>query len=307
MKIIALLTCLLVLQVPDAIAQASDRSIEAVQFLPGSTPGEVLVEVTVGLDSSDAGQPKDLSFVLDVSVPGIPAWSGLVAASDIENNCSSFQCEALLCKYFTVGSGTGAIVDAPCTPLVVGGSDCGCLGKFSAGLSTSMQPGSSVTVQVIAAPFSEPDTDSSNDVFTLPFDKWFGLEALSTDRITVPLTTGGPQVLYLDAGAAHAGEIYLVIGSASGTSPGVVFGNATIPLNFDAYLQTTLQSINTPVFAGTFGILDGTGQASCSINVPAGLSPSLAGLGLHHAGLTFDFNGALKFASNPVPLTLTGS
>lgn len=128
---------------------------------------------------------------------------------------------------------------------------------------------------------------------------------LETDTETISVAAGGTQNLDLDAGADRAGDLYLVLGSASGTAPGFAVGGVVLPLVADGYTDFTLASANAGVFSGTFGNLDGCGRATASIVLPGGSDAALAGLALNHAFLTIDTGTfAPDFASNASPLNL---
>lgn len=126
---------------------------------------------------------------------------------------------------------------------------------------------------------------------------------LSVDQLIVSRSEGGQQNFSLAAGAAFAGQIYLLLGSASGTSPGLDLGSVTLPLVVDAYTSFTLSG-GAPVLSGAAGLLDGAGSAGASLTLtPALLPPAQVGLTLHHAALVF--NGLVfTLASNPVGFVL---
>ena len=125
---------------------------------------------------------------------------------------------------------------------------------------------------------------------------------LFSPTLEVSLSTGGTQSLKLDAGAAHAGDPYLLLGSVSGTTPGTVVGGTILPLNWDGYSLATLTLANQAPFLGTFGLLDAAGTAQAQLALPPGLDPYLAGVTIQHAFLATGAAGV--FASNPLPLTL---
>ena len=122
----------------------------------------------------------------------------------------------------------------------------------------------------------------------------------------VSLAAGGSHVLELAAGPACAHDVYLVLGSTSGTEPGVPLGDLVLALVPDSYTNLTLVAPNQPPLASTLGVLDASGTASAAIVVPAGSNPTLAGLVFHHAFLALDAAaaGLVTFASDPVSLTL---
>lgn len=129
---------------------------------------------------------------------------------------------------------------------------------------------------------------------------------MTGDVSSVPLSAGGTQVLDLSAGpTVGPGLLYLVAGSMTGSAPGFSLGGVHVPLVIDAYTMLTVNSANQGPFVGTLGLLDGTGQGSASIAVPAGTAPSLAGATLHHAMILVNLaQGAVLSASNPVELQL---
>ncbi len=129
--------------------------------------------------------------------------------------------------------------------------------------------------------------------------------ALETDVESLSLSAGGTQSLSLDAGPSKAGWSYWIFGSATGTAPGLDFGNGLLlPLNFDAYFQFTLSKPFSGIFSNYVGALDGNGAGVAINSLPAAMDPSLAGITLHHAYLaTPNFPGA-EFASNAMPVTL---
>lgn len=116
-------------------------------------------------------------------------------------------------------------------------------------------------------------------------------------------TTGGTHTLYLNGGAAHAGEVYVVVGSITGTSPGTFAGSVFFPLNVDFYTQIMLGSLNVPPFFNTLGSLDASGRAVAAIQLPPNIS-NLAGIVLYHVFGTLDGFGVANFASEPATLTI---
>ena len=115
----------------------------------------------------------------------------------------------------------------------------------------------------------------------------------------VSVTSGGQQDLTLDAGPAHAGELFLVLGSLSGTSPGIALGGEVVPLNPDAYLLHTAAAHPAPM-QPPLGTLDGQGTASLAFALGAGVvQPSFAGVTAHHAALLLDpVTIAIRLVSN---------
>src|SRR5690606_10136053 len=100
----------------------------------------------------------------------------------------------------------------------------------------------------------------------------------------------------LQAGQERAGHAYLVMGSASGTEPGLDLGSVRVPLNAAGSLLGTIGAANGPIFADTFGVLDAEGGGAATLHVPP--LPVLRGLVLDHAFVTAGPSG-IDFASNP--------
>lgn len=117
---------------------------------------------------------------------------------------------------------------------------------------------------------------------------------LSVDTSSISGSSGGAQHFTLAAGAAQAGSLYLLLGSISGTLPGLAAGALVLPLNFDLYTQLTLSAPNSQFLIGTLGALDASGHASAQLALPAGLQLS-SELTAYHAYVLLD----------PVALTVT--
>ena len=83
-------------------------------------------------------------------------------------------------------------------------------------------------------------------------------------------------------------QIYILIGSLSGTRPGTPFPPITIPLNLDSWLDISLGFANTAIYTNTLGLLDANGKATMSFTMPSGVSGA-SGLTLHHSAVLFDF------------------
>ena len=126
---------------------------------------------------------------------------------------------------------------------------------------------------------------------------------LNTDTDSLSVTNGGFQTFLLDAGVGRAGDFYLLLGSLSGTSPGLpIAGADVLPLNLDGYFGFTLASPNTGPLVNTFGLLDATGHAEARLNINPGVLGALAGASVHHAYVAFDLSLVVSRVSNPVQL-----
>ena len=141
------------------------------------------------------------------------------------------------------------------------------------------------------APFTAYDADEV--AFTEP-------AFLSADADTVP-EAGGTVNFHLCGYGDHAGRNYLLLGSVSGTDPGTPLpgGQAVLPLNWDTFTNVVLSLLNSSIFSGFMGTLDGTGYAAASLNLPP--VPGMAGITLYFA---YALNGPWNFASNPVSVEI---
>jgi len=125
------------------------------------------------------------------------------------------------------------------------------------------------------------------------------------DVDVLPVSAGGTQSLTVQAGAAHAGEIYWILGSLSGTAPGTPAGSFVLPLNPDPYFTYTLNHPNSGLLVDTFGHLDAVGEASAAFVLPFASPPALAGQTVHHAAVLLDaMSLSVTGVTNPVKLEL---
>ncbi len=124
---------------------------------------------------------------------------------------------------------------------------------------------------------------------------------LLRDGVSVSVRTGGRQDFRLRAGPQHAFRGYLLAGSF-GTTPGFAIGPVPVPLNQDPWLLWSLAAANGKHYPGSFGVLDGNGEAKAAVELPS-LPPGMAGVALHHAYVVFDAGG-VRMASNAVKLSL---
>ncbi|MFT4710115.1 MAG: hypothetical protein ACI9D0_000881 [Bacteroidia bacterium] len=93
---------------------------------------------------------------------------------------------------------------------------------------------------------------------------YFELDSLLSGESELPLTYGGTQELSLRPGVSHAGETYIMLGSASGTLAGVPIPGTSlvVPLVPDAYTTFLLTSPGASnVMKGGIGVIDADGFA----------------------------------------------
>lgn len=152
------------------------------------------------------------------------------------------------------------------------------------------------------------DNDGVQDIICAAYD-WFGFikssvfyfhgrGPLSASENVLSRSTGGTITFSLNAGIAHGNANYFVLGSASGTEPGLTLpGGSILPLNRDAVLDYIFVHHNNAFFQDFRGILDPDGKASAILNAPS--VPLAAGTVIHFA---FTTENPYDFQSNPVPV-----
>ncbi len=125
--------------------------------------------------------------------------------------------------------------------------------------------------------------------------------SLTADVARLHDANGATAHFQLDATPAHAGAIYVLVASLSGTEPGLPLGpQLVLPLNPDAMLQASLGLANSSIFVNSLGLLDGAGRASAGFATPPSLLGSQLGRPLSFAFATLPF----AFVSTAVSLTI---
>lgn len=170
----------------------------------------------------------------------------------------------------------------------------------SAHLSTSVNADEEVLV------VWEDDRHGSEDIFAqnLHDDGSLGSQYLEVDVVSISLAAGGTAQLMLDAGSAFAGKAYVVLGSNTGTSPGIFGHGVQIDLNNGRYFQQTLNNPTFSLFTDFRGNLDASGRAIASVQVPPGFNPALAGTTIAHAFVTVETGGVVSLVSESDIFTL---
>jgi hypothetical protein len=149
-------------------------------------------------------------------------------------------------------------------------------------------------------PYADIDADGQLDDCGLP--------AFVADQYELSLSEGGVQTFTLNA--PFATDLYLILGTTHGPTPGIPVGGFVLPLTYDAYLSYTLINPNVPPLSGSFGVLPPSpvssgGQTTATYSMPAAFDPTLAGVVLHHAYVTISIvTGDITSVSNAVPTKL---
>lgn len=131
---------------------------------------------------------------------------------------------------------------------------------------------------------------------------WRGPGSLCPGGDRISLSAGGKVGFTLEAGPGNKGRSYLLLGSMTGVSPGILLpgGKTTLPLVLDSFTLLTAMAGNSGAFQGFAGVLDGRGQAAAALVIPPG-TPRFGSGKLYFAYtllLPFDF------VSRPVAITL---
>ena len=117
-----------------------------------------------------------------------------------------------------------------------------------------------------------------------------GLDELSA-------SAGGEVHFVVQAGQAAANLPYILLGSASGTSPGVPLGFQNVPLNPDAFTDFTILAGGPPLLPGSIGVTSASGRADAWLSAAPGLFAPGVGLHLDFAAVVL---GSPETITNPV-------
>ena len=293
--------------------------------IDGSAPNEFFGESVSGAGDVDGDSVPDLIVGARGATPnGSLSGSARVFSGSTGNLLLTFDGDAANDWFGLSVSGAGDLNGDGSADLIVGAPQVTAAGGagyarvFSGATGTPFftVTGDSADDELGRAVSDAGDLnlDGAADVFAGAFQGFSGPGAgyaraysgaplpLSADVHELSLFQGGTQTFALDAGATFAGQPYLLLGSFSGTQPGFPIDSVLIPLNFDPYFDFTLTSPNVPPLSNSLGVLDGAGQASAALTLPAGTVPSLAGATAHHAFIVLA-SLQVAFASNAVPVT----
>ncbi len=105
----------------------------------------------------------------------------------------------------------------------------------------------------------------------------------------------------LDAGPDFAGDPYVVVGTASGTSPGTWLLGVHVPINNDPFAKKTWLYANTPSLWNFKGLLDSQGQGYARVVTSAPIDPGLIDTVFHFG---FFLGPNVQFVSNAAPILI---
>ena len=144
--------------------------------------------------------------------------------------------------------------------------------------------------------------DGQGPVLLFPYPELENGPTLLADQDHLSASAGGTVTFSLIGPAAENGRHYLLLGSLSGTEPGIDLGGGIVlPLNPDVAMMCTYVDRNGPVLVDTEGFLSTDGSGSCQLVAPAGLLDRIVGLDVHFAYLLFQ---PINYASNALSITI---
>jgi hypothetical protein len=126
--------------------------------------------------------------------------------------------------------------------------------------------------------------------------------SLWADAYTASVGLGCVVNLYLDAGPGFSNRPYFLVGTLTGTAPGITLpGGLNLPINWDAFTSLIMILTNTAIFQDFSGVLDGNGAAQAVFDSQGPMDPVLIGYQAHFAFL-LNPPPAWDFVSNPIPV-----
>lgn len=133
---------------------------------------------------------------------------------------------------------------------------------------------------------------------------WLG-QALVSDTKELALSPKQDKVIFsLHGGAANQGRFYSLLGSVTGSTPGMPLpGGLVLPINQDYFTDLTLIYSNSKFFQGFSGNLDFNGNAEALLYTGRLLNSSLIGTELTFAFCTWPGPG-FDFVSNSWTVTI---
>ena len=133
--------------------------------------------------------------------------------------------------------------------------------------------------------------------------KAFDAPGLASQVGSMPVTRPVAVPMQIGGDASRAGRLYFVLLSFGDPRPGMPLPGGPLPIALDSFALTMLGQLNSPLFPGSLGTLDATGnaQASLRFDLLPSLPKGLAGQRMRAAAWILDamtsFQGA---ATNPV-------
>ncbi len=244
----------------------------------GCATGDYYLERTVVGNDADPDPVIELQGLYDswrLELSGRPDH----LLSTVGAGAAALPADGLTTTAFTV-----QLVDVEGVPLTSGGATLSVSGPDGAPLLSSPGPitdhgDGSYSFEVTAGTTTGTDSfvivadDGTVTATLFPFPT-LDLDppaALHAGFDVVSSAAGADVPLTLDVGVAAAGQGYVVLGSVSGTAPGLPLPGGVLPLNPDPVFDIVLNNPGPPLFVDYAGILDGSGRASPRFVAPPGL------------------------------------
>jgi hypothetical protein len=123
-----------------------------------------------------------------------------------------------------------------------------------------------------------------------------------TDVPSISAATGGTANFTINPGPLYQNDGYRILGSTSGTSPGITLHHVDVPLNFDWFMLDTWLYANSSALPGFSGTLDATGSAAAAL-VTGPLPPAAVGLQMDFAVLSL-VGGRVAWSSDATHLEI---
>jgi hypothetical protein len=131
-------------------------------------------------------------------------------------------------------------------------------------------------------------------------------QSLISDTKELSNTSQQAQMLFsLHGGSGHANRNYMLLGSLSGSVPGINLpGGLVFPLNWDSFTTMTYVLSNTSAFQNFSGTLDANGNATALMDTVRPPNPAFIGTVMTFAWLVGP-PGGFSFVSNPWDVEIT--
>jgi len=159
--------------------------------------------------------------------------------------------------------------------------------------------GQTLAVKIVLTKANEPTNASNLAIFAATLVKD---ETLGVSSHTISASTGGVIDFSLSASSLNGNRNYILLGSISGSSPGIPLpgGHVVLPLNWDIFTQVVIDFMNTTVFDKFLGVLKSDGTAAAKFKT--GPAPGTVGLTMYYA---YALASPWDFVSNPVEIVFT--
>lgn len=131
--------------------------------------------------------------------------------------------------------------------------------------------------------------DSGDDQFY--FDNFTVRERSAAHGLTVdlprlPINQRSVVDLRLAGGPTLANRNYAILGSITGTAPGVAIGSVVLPLNVDGFFSTVVSQLGSSALPGFLGTLNADGNAYAQFDTQIPVPSFLLGLEIDFAYIT---------------------